>query len=402
MNRIILILVLCVCPASFVRADQTVSVTWDLSKLVGSNYNNHSISATESNIKLTIVSGTFSNKSYDIGSQGSHTQESSTGYTENAVIHVPVFSTSDKITITCHYCCYLNVSCYNGDYGTLWGKGELYVDESFSKTFTPKPDDVTNGYVEITCQKNSAFSNLGTFFTSITASYSSYLTSLILNDGESFQSDVDLTVEDLTFKRTFTNDGGMYTLMVPFDIYNPSEYGTFYEYASHSGETVTLNEVATPRANTPYIFKPTKDFTEIRQTNTTIHATIGLSSDKTIGLHGTYEQITAPTGGYGYSAGDVSGISAGAFVRIGTNVTLPPYRAYLWLGETSAVRLRVEFSDLSNDEATSIKSVSDDLSVISHPFSRLRTSEASTISGQAVTPGYKGIVIINGKKLFIR
>ena len=245
---------------------------------------------------------------------------------------------------------------------------------------------------------------MGTFFTSITASYSNYLTSLILNDGESFQSDVDLTVEDLTFKRTFTNDGGMYTLMVPFDIYNPSEYGTFYEYASHSGETVTLRETNEPKANTPYIFKPAKDFTEIHQTNTKVYASTNLpspDSHSNAGLYGTYQQITAPTGGYGYSAGDVSGIAAGAFVRTGTNVTLPSYRAYLWLGETSAARPRVEFSDLSNDEATSIKSVSDDLSVISHPFSRLRTSEASTISGQAVTPGYKGIVIINGKKLFI-
>lgn len=147
MNKIILILVLCVCPASFVRADQTVSVTWDLSKLVGSNYVNYSISATESNIKLTIVSGTFSNKSYDIGSQGSHTQKSSTGYTENAVIQVPVFSTSDKIAVTCHYCCYMTVSCHN----ETWDRGDLYADEPFNNVFTPKENDVKKGYVEITC-----------------------------------------------------------------------------------------------------------------------------------------------------------------------------------------------------------------------------------------------------------
>ena len=218
-------------------------------------------------------------------------------------------------------------------------------------------------------------------------------TTLVINDGTPFRSAVDFTVTELTFKRTFTNDGGMYTLMVPFDITNPSEYGTFYEYASHSGETVTLNEVATPQANTPYIFKPTKDFTEIHQTDTKIHATTGLSSDQTIGLHGTYEQITAPEGGYGYSAGDVSGISAGEFVRIGTNVTLPPYRAYLWLGETSAVRLRAEFCDLNDDDATAIKSVPREPSAAS--------SQPLTLTGQVATPGYKGIVIINGKKQLI-
>ncbi len=380
MKKAIITLAFSICLASLAWAGEG-SVTWDLSQFVGT-FSNATIKATDSDAELTIVSGTFREQEYAI-TGGSYTTLSSKGYTEDAVIRVPVSSADDRITITGHYSCYIEVSCYNEE---IWDAGDQYTDETYSKTFTPKENDLRNGYVTLTCKTNSL--GYGTFFTSISV----FPTTLVINDGTPFRSAVDFTVKELTFKRKFTNDGGMYTLMVPFDITNPSEYGTFYEYASHSGETVTLNEVATPRANTPYIFKPTKDFTEIHQTNTKIHATTGLSSDQTIGLHGTYEQITAPEGGYGYSAGDVSGISAGEFVRIGTNVTLPPYRAYLWLGETSAVRLRAEFCDL-NDDATAIKSVPREPSAISH--------QPLTLTGQVATPGYKGIVIINGKKQLI-
>lgn len=386
MKKAIITLAFSICLASLAWAGEG-SVTWDLSQLVGTFSNATTIKATDSDAELTIVSGTFREQEYAI-TGGSYTTLSSKGYTEDAVIRVPVSSADDRITITGHYSCYIEVSCYyNKDYeNNIWEAGSQYTDETYSKTFTPKENDLRNGYVTLTCKTNSL--GYGTLFTSISV----FPTTLVINDGTPFRSAVDFTVTELTFKRTFTNDGGMYTLMVPFDITNPSEYGTFYEYASHSGETVTLNEVATPRANTPYIFKPAKDFTEIRQTNTKIHATTGLSSDQTIGLHGTYEQMTAPEGGYGYSAGDVSGISAGEFVRIGTSVTLPPYRAYLWLGETSAVRLRAEFCDL-NDDATAIESVPHEPSAIS--------SQPLTLTGQVATPGYKGIVIINGKKQLI-
>lgn len=388
MKKAIITLAFSICLASLAWAGEG-SVTWNLSQLVGTFSNATTIKATDSDAELTIVSGTFREQEYQIGSAGKYTDKISKGYTENAVIRVPVSSADDRITITGHYSCYIEVSCYyNKDYeNNIWEAGSQYTDETYSKTFTPKENDLKNGYVTLTCKTNSL--GYGTFFTSISV----FPTTLVINDGTPFRSAVDFTVTELTFKRTFTNDGGMYTLMVPFDITNPSEYGTFYEYASHSGETVTLNEVATPRANTPYIFKPAKDFTEIRQTNTKIHATTGLSSDQTVGLHGTYEQITAPEGGYGYSAGDVSGISAGEFVRIGTNVTLPPYRAYLWLGETSAVRLRAEFCDLNDDDATAIESVPREPSAAS--------SQPLTLTGQVATPGYKGIVIINGKKQLI-
>ena len=388
MKKAIITLAFSICLASLAWAGEG-SVTWNLSQLVGTFSNATTIKATDSDAELTIVSGTFREQEYAI-TGGSYTTQSSKGYTENAVIRVPVSSADDRITITGHYSCYIEVSCYyNKDYeNNIWEAGSQYTDETYSKTFTPTEEDLTKGYVTLKCG-TAGYESGGTFFTSISV----FPTTLVINDGTPFRSAVDFTVTELTFKRTFTNDGGMYTLMVPFDITNPSEYGTFYEYASHSGETVTLNEVATPQANTPYIFKPTKDFTEIHQTDTKIHATTGLSSDQTIGLHGTYEQITAPEGGYGYSAGDVSGISAGEFVRIGTNVTLPPYRAYLWLGETSAVRLRAEFCDLNDDDATAIKSVPREPSAAS--------SQPLTLTGQVATPGYKGIVIINGKKQLI-
>ncbi|MDO5446621.1 MAG: hypothetical protein Q4F34_02445, partial [Prevotellaceae bacterium] len=160
MKKVIISILLSVCSATYVWADTSESVTWDLSNLKG-NFVNSEISAMENSTKkLTIVSGEFKNFDYKYGS--------STGYTADAVIHVPVFSTSDKITITCHYTCYMNVSCCKED-DKLWSDGHEYDDEPFSKTFTAQQDDVDKGYVAIECKENGL--GWGSFFISIKATY---------------------------------------------------------------------------------------------------------------------------------------------------------------------------------------------------------------------------------------
>ena len=170
---------------------------------------------------------------------------------------------------------------------------------------------------------------------------------LTINDGESFASSVDFTVGKLTFNRTFVNDGGRYTFMVPFAVTNAADYGTFYAYTSWDSATgtVVLTAAESVEANTPYVFVPVADVTSILLENVVVKATDALTTAKE-GLVGVYSTVTVPSGCYGYSAGDIKGYSAGAFVKAGDGVTMPPYRAFLTVGEaTEANVLRTRFED---------------------------------------------------------
>lgn len=168
---------------------------------------------------------------------------------------------------------------------------------------------------------------------------------LVINDGASFASSVDFTVGKLTFNRTFVNDGGKYTFMVPFALPDAADYGTFYTYTRWDSATgtVVLTAAESVEANTPYVFVPAADMTSIVLENVVVKATDGLTTP-TEGLVGVYSTLTVPQGCYGYSAGDIEGYETGAFVKAGDGVTLPPYRAFLTVGEaTEANVLRARF-----------------------------------------------------------
>ena len=193
-----------------------------------------------------------------------------------------------------------------------------------------------------------------------------------IEDGKAFASPVDFTVTNLEFKREFSTEKGMYTVMVPFGMSEEQAagFGTFYTVSGFDTETetVTLAEVTVgTAAHTAYIFKPKSTETSHTFDQAVVKATVGaslpdfatLTSASATGLYGTYQSITAPEGSYGYSAGDGSNaetegtINAGSFVKVGTGVTLPAYRAVLWVtgvsgASASPARLNVDLGDMEN------------------------------------------------------
>ncbi len=239
--------------------------------------------------------------------------------------------------------------------------------------------------------------------------------SVTIEDGKAFASPVDFTVTNLEFKRSFDTEKGMYTVMVPFAMTaaQAAGFGTFYTVDSfnETTETVTLAEVSGgTTAHTAYIFKPKSTESSHTFDDVLVKATVGallpdaavLTSASATGLYGTYQSITAPTGAYGYSAGDGSNadpegaaINAGTFVKVGTGVNLPAYRAVLWVNGVSGAsaapaRLNV---DLGNGE-TSLGHLGFDAEPLGFCYD---------LNGNMVSePRHGEVFIMNGRKYIIK
>ena len=395
-----LILLSAVCPTLIVRADTGKVVMWDMGGLTGSPSD---ISSGEG-LVITLVEGSFSEKTYEIGSKDNYTQLTSKGYTEDAIFRIPVFSTSDKVTITCHRSWYFDVSNIDDTYDG----GNAATDAPVSYTFSPKAADVTNGYVEVECGKNTYF-NLGTFFTSISVKYTEHdytsrtLSStpdshglygyvcddcgavsdayMVMKDKEPFQSDADFQLSSITYGRTLS-PGTWGTIVLPFvpDDANGLE---FYALNEVTADEVLFTQVpfTDVQAGTPYLYKNISDKDEFTLTATDATLTGQLTTpEPTSGMHlvGVYQKQTFT------SDNTVYGLKDNEFLTTTGKLTMNPFRAYL-KSEQASVPMTIVI-----ETATGIAS--------RYTSPEAQSRHAYNLQGQAVTAGYKGLVIINGRK----
>ena len=241
----------------------------------------------------------------------------------------------------------------------------------------------------------------------VTVSAKFWPVNVIVIDGNADYSNTTSTKADVAFLRSFTADDGYYSLMLPFSMTagQAAEWGTFYSFdrLSDDGTTVHFKEQANgTEANTPYFFLPATTFSEKTVSGVTLEATTTYAAptaESDNGLYGTYVAVTVPTGAYGYSAGDgtVSGGSAdgGTFVKTGTGVSLPPFRAYLWLAGSPSLapRLNAVFTD-GQGSTTAIGTLqaapTQDGGAAVYTLQGIRASETQMQRGH--------IYIINGKK----
>lgn len=205
---------------------------------------------------------------------------------------------------------------------------------------------------------------------------------------------VRLTAQTLSYDRTFTVDDGYHTVYLPFSI--PTTNGKLYACTGINAEKsqAEFTEVTTTKPNTAYIFKPSTTRLDLGS-EVEIMPTTGLNS-QTGYLRGVYSLYTFNKNNnancYGYAANTQDGYNAGAFVKFGTGATLPAGRAYIYAPEaTQAGAKRLDM--VIDGEATGISlpladSTDDDA-----------TAPSYNLAGQCVGNGYKGIVIVNGKKM---
>ena len=136
------------------------------------------------------------------------------------------------------------------------------------------------------------------------------------------------------------------TLMLPATVNVSEGYSVSAAYVPtgyHTGEkTLDFTQTTVIEANTPYLVevssaipalefnKEGEGFFTIQPTGDNEHSTTLKNSCWTFtGSYAKKTWETAPSNVYGYAATDGDGYSAGQFVKVGNNVTLPPLRAYL-------------------------------------------------------------------------
>ena len=176
---------------------------------------------------------------------------------------------------------------------------------------------------------------------------------------------VDVTVNSVTYNRTFT-EGKPSTVMLPFDYTcTGSEGGTFYKFvgvekvddtwvATMKATGDDANNQGTLTANTPYLFMPAGE--SLTFTGGATLCTMGGGNCETAdaGSHwtfrGTYEYKEWITDGanadeigrvYGFAGVAKDGINVGDFVKVKSGARIRPMGCYLlWSNEPNAAKAR--------------------------------------------------------------
>lgn len=224
--------------------------------------------------------------------------------------------------------------------------------------------------------------------------------------------------KNIVFNRKFPA-GKKQTICLPFDNSDLFALGKLWYFSGISGTTAEMTNVTsgTLSANTPYIFEPTSDVTNI--TFLSVDVSVG-ADPKTDGgdftFQATYEAKTWAAGNaeltngiYGFLAKEYKGHSTGYFMKGEAGATIKPFRAYLKysgsdLTGTSAAR-RISPEELpetieikwltAEGSTTSLKGIS----TISHEANKWYSLDGRELNGK---PAVKGIYINNGRKYIVK
>jgi hypothetical protein len=171
------------------------------------------------------------------------------------------------------------------------------------------------------------------------------------NSSSSISLAEDIAVASVTYNRSFVNDGGAYTIMLPLAFDASDAKGSFYTLSSlEPTETATVwkakmsNPITEIAANTPYIFMPSEDFSETTFSDAegiTLKATTGAPLTNPCAndhwkLHGVYDNkvwTDADVNDYGFAAAAIGDIAVGEFVHFVKGASLKATRCYLEYSE---------------------------------------------------------------------
>ena len=229
------------------------------------------------------------------------------------------------------------------------------------------------------------------------------------NTASYFEAAAKFTAAKADFNRSFStgkdarNNPSCYTVFLPYAIQPDKANGTFYTFTKYNAEkgTVNLNAVATPAANTAYIFQPAGDGAMKPMLSVEVSAAGSTASpgapSEDVGLYGVYEEHTwesAPDGIYCFVGEDKGDLTAGQFAKVGAGTHIRPFRAYLRIASTSAP----EFLSVDWGNGTT--------SIVPLDKSQVEQSGEGwwTITGFRLPskPTEKGVYIHNNKKVVVK
>lgn len=229
------------------------------------------------------------------------------------------------------------------------------------------------------------------------------------NTASYFEAAANFTAAKADFNRSFStgkdarNNPSCYTVFLPYAIQPDKANGTFYTFTDYNASTgtVDLNAVATPAANTAYIFQPAGDgamkpmlSVEVSAAGSSASPDASSESD---GLYGVYEEHTwssAPDGIYCFVGETKGDLTAGQFAKVGAGTHIRPFRAYLRIASKSAP----EFLSVDWGNGTT--------SIVPLDKSQVEQSGEGwwTITGFRLPskPTEKGVYIHNNKKVVVK
>lgn len=240
-----------------------------------------------------------------------------------------------------------------------------------------------------------------------------------MNDETSYSIPTSFTATNAKLTRSFTA-GKTATICLPYEYaFTSGGADKFYSFSKVEDNKVYMTEVTTSplSANVPYIYLPNGATTELAATGVTIGISGTHQTGKSEGtIDFTFEGVVArkdftdseiTNGVYCFAAEAEHGATeVGQFVKCTAGAYVPAFRAYLACTTelTAAASRGAESTALpdvlevilvnSNGSTTSIGK----LELINIDDNTPRYN----LSGQRVGKDYKGIVIINGKKVFIK
>ena len=222
-------------------------------------------------------------------------------------------------------------------------------------------------------------------------------------DAQPFKAMKDFVAGQATLKRTFEAGGAdaRATIYLPYAI--PQEdantLGTFYEYKSNDGTTVSMTQVTKGglKANKPYIFEAKEGGVK----DPTVTAVNVLANPvETEGFKGVFERKNYEDGMYCYAAEAGTNNAKGQFVEMGPGAYVPPFRAYI-IGDGApsyAIAWDGVVDDFQNEEnATAVETVKTVTSV--------KTQEGWwTISGMRLNaqPKKAGLYVKDGRLVVVK
>lgn len=231
-------------------------------------------------------------------------------------------------------------------------------------------------------------------------------------DAQPFKAMKDFVAGQATLKRDFTEAGTgeskvRATIYLPYAI--PQEdantLGTFYEYKSNDGTTVSMTQVTKGglKANKPYIFEAKEGGVK----DPTVTAVNVLANPvETEGFKGVFERKNYEDGMYCYAAEAGTNNAKGQFVEMGPGAYVPPFRAYI-IGDGApsyAIAWDGVVDDFQNEEnATAVETVKTVKTV--KTVTSVKTQEGWwTISGMRLNaqPKKAGLYVKDGRLVVVK
>ena len=222
-------------------------------------------------------------------------------------------------------------------------------------------------------------------------------------DAKPFKAMKNFTAAQAVLKRTFEagGDNAKATIYLPYAIpqEDADKLGTFYEYNSNNGTTVSMTKVTEGglKANKPYIFQAKAGGVE----NPLVRVvSVAATPVETEGFVGVYERKDYEAGMYCYAAEARGNSSVGQFVEMGLGSWVPPFRAYI-IGNGApsyAIAWDGVVNDFENEEdVTSVETVK--------TVADKKVAEGWwTLNGVRMNaqPKKAGLYIFNGKMVVVK